>query len=73
MPFVSRTRATLRSAEFGFLGVAVYTRANAAPLGRGQAPLAALARLQAGGRGLLLGAGAALADQLIGARHGGEW
>src|ERR687888_445912 len=26
MPFVSRTRATLRSAEFGFLGVAVYTR-----------------------------------------------
>src|ERR671918_2762302 len=26
MPFVSRTRATLRSAEFGFFGVAVYTR-----------------------------------------------
>src|SRR5918995_4169059 len=26
MPFVSRTRATLRSAEFGFLGVVVYTR-----------------------------------------------
>src|SRR6266581_2926337 len=25
-PFVSRTRATLRSAEFGFLGVVVYTR-----------------------------------------------
>src|SRR4029453_1347605 len=26
MPFVSRTRATLRRAEFGFLGVVVYTR-----------------------------------------------
>src|SRR5579875_1082988 len=26
MPFVSRTRATLRSAEFGFFGVVVYTR-----------------------------------------------
>jgi hypothetical protein len=26
MPFVSRTRATLRSAEFGFFGVDVYTR-----------------------------------------------
>jgi hypothetical protein len=26
MPFVSRTRATFRSAEFGFLGVVVYTR-----------------------------------------------
>src|SRR5918996_5640557 len=25
-PLVSRTRATLRSAEFGFLGVVVYTR-----------------------------------------------
>src|SRR5947209_16738505 len=25
-PLVSRTRATLRSAEFGFLGVLVYTR-----------------------------------------------
>src|SRR2546421_7770594 len=25
-PFVSRTRATLRSAEFGFFGVVVYTR-----------------------------------------------
>jgi hypothetical protein len=24
--FVSRTRATLRSAEFGFFGVVVYTR-----------------------------------------------
>src|SRR4029453_18681328 len=26
MPFVNRTRATLRRAEFGFLGVVVYTR-----------------------------------------------
>ena len=26
IPFVSRTRATFRSAEFGFLGVEVYTR-----------------------------------------------
>src|SRR5579863_580420 len=26
IPFVSRTRATLRSAEFGFFGVVVYTR-----------------------------------------------
>src|SRR5262249_7923384 len=26
MPFVSRTRETLRSAEFGFFGVVVYTR-----------------------------------------------
>src|SRR5450759_459721 len=26
MPLVSRTRATLRKAEFGFLGVVVYTR-----------------------------------------------
>jgi hypothetical protein len=26
MPLVKRTRATLRSAEFGFLGVCVYTR-----------------------------------------------
>ncbi len=26
IPFVRRTRATLRSAEFGFFGVCVYTR-----------------------------------------------
>jgi hypothetical protein len=26
MPLVSRTRATFRRAEFGFLGVVVYTR-----------------------------------------------
>src|SRR5678816_3501477 len=28
MPLVSRTRATLRRAEFGFLGVVVYTRVH---------------------------------------------
>src|SRR3954447_24722090 len=28
MPFVSRTRATFRSAEFGFFGVVVYTRVH---------------------------------------------
>src|ERR1700750_371895 len=28
MPLVARTRATLRSAEFGFLGVVVYTRVH---------------------------------------------
>lgn len=28
MPLVRRTRATLRSAEFGFLGVVVYTRVH---------------------------------------------
>ena len=28
MPLVSRTRATLRSAEFGFFGVWVYTRVH---------------------------------------------
>src|SRR5216684_4027034 len=27
-PFVSRTRATLRNAEFGFFGVVVYTRVH---------------------------------------------
>src|SRR3979490_1641528 len=27
-PFVSRTRATLRKAEFGFFGVVVYTRVH---------------------------------------------
>ena len=35
MPDVSRTRATLRSAEFGFFGVFVYTRVQTpAALGR---------------------------------------
>src|SRR6202012_6082894 len=28
MPLVKRTRATLRSAEFGFLGMVVYTRVH---------------------------------------------
>ena len=28
MPFLSRTRATLRKAEFGFFGVIVYTRVH---------------------------------------------
>ena len=28
MPFVKRTRATLRNAEFGFFGVCVYTRVH---------------------------------------------
>jgi hypothetical protein len=28
MPFVSRTRATFRSAEFGFFGVTVMTRVH---------------------------------------------
>src|SRR3954467_3854701 len=28
MPLVSRTRATFRSAEFGFFGVVVYTRVH---------------------------------------------
>src|SRR3954453_805009 len=28
IPLVSRTRATLRSAEFGFFGVTVYTRVH---------------------------------------------
>src|SRR5918994_5827926 len=28
MPLVNRTRATLRSAEFGFFGVVVYTRVH---------------------------------------------
>ena len=28
IPLVSRTRATLRSAEFGFFGVVVYTRVH---------------------------------------------
>src|SRR5450432_382783 len=45
MPLVSRTRATLRSAEFGFFGVVVYTRVQTprrwgAPLSAGVLPLA---------------------------------
>src|SRR6187455_776103 len=46
MPEVRRTRATLRSAEFGFFGVVVYTRVHTprrcgAPLSAGVAPLRA--------------------------------
>src|SRR5215211_3468770 len=44
-------------------------RADAAPLGSGDALLAALARLEAGGRELLLGRLAALAHELGGRRH----
>src|SRR5688572_6950685 len=45
MPLVSRTRATLRSAEFGFFGVWVNTRVHTprrwgAPLSAGVLPLA---------------------------------
>src|SRR4051812_24998283 len=44
MPLVKRTRATLRSAEFGFFGVFVYTRVHTprrcgAPLSAGVLPL----------------------------------
>jgi hypothetical protein len=47
MPLVSRTRATLRSAEFGFLGVAVQTRVQTprrwgAPFRAGVLPFAGL-------------------------------
>src|SRR5688572_16232545 len=47
MPLVSRTRATLRRAEFGFLGVAVQTRVQTprrwgAPFRAGVLPLAGL-------------------------------
>src|SRR6476661_8964763 len=45
MPLDRRTRATLRRAEFGFLGVVVYTRVHTprrcgAPLSAGVLPLA---------------------------------
>ena len=45
MPLVRRTRATLRSAEFGFFGVVVYTRVHTprrwgAPLRAGVLPFA---------------------------------
>src|SRR6202007_1372444 len=42
MPLVSRTRATFRRAEFGFLGVVVYTRVQT-PRRWGQACKAGLA------------------------------
>src|SRR5215203_2356398 len=47
MPLVRRTRATFRSAEFGFFGVVVYTRVQTprrwgAPFSAGVLPLAGL-------------------------------
>ena len=48
MPLVNRTRATFRSAEFGFLGVVVYTRVHT-PRFCGQACSAGLAVLYRGG------------------------
>jgi hypothetical protein len=47
MPFVRRTRATLRSAEFGFFGVEVYTRVQT-PRFCGQLCSAGLAVFHAG-------------------------
>jgi hypothetical protein len=47
MPLVSRTRATFRSAEFGFLGVEVYTRVQT-PRFWGQLSSAGLDVFQAG-------------------------
>src|SRR5512141_3453450 len=47
MPLVNRTRATLRSAEFGFFGVCVYTRVQT-PRFCGQACRAGLAVLYLG-------------------------
>jgi hypothetical protein len=48
IPLVSRTRATFRSAEFGFLGVEVYTRVQT-PRFWGQLFNAGLEVFQAGG------------------------
>jgi hypothetical protein len=48
IPFVSRTRATFRSAEFGFLGVEVYTRVHT-PRFCGQLSSAGLEVFQRGG------------------------
>src|SRR5580704_11368404 len=48
MPLVSRTRATFRSAEFGFFGVEVYTRVQT-PRFWGQLCRAGLAVFQRGG------------------------
>ena len=61
MPLVSRTRATLRSAEFGFFGVVVYTRVQT-PRFCGHC----LQRRHLVARHLRRGA---LADQLIDRRH----
>ena len=48
IPLVSRTRATFRSAEFGFLGVEVYTRVQT-PRFCGQLFSAGLEVFQRGG------------------------
>src|SRR3954452_7405446 len=48
IPLVSRTRATFRSAEFGFLGVEVYTRVQT-PRFCGQLSSAGLEVFQRGG------------------------
>src|ERR1035437_5536349 len=48
IPLVSRTRATFRSAEFGFLGVDVYTRVQT-PRFCGQLSSAGLEVFQPGG------------------------
>src|ERR1700733_3158954 len=48
IPLVSRTRATFRKAEFGFLGVEVYTRVQT-PRFCGQLSSAGLDVFQAGG------------------------
>ena len=48
IPLVSRTRATFRSAEFGFLGVEVYTRVQT-PRFCGQLCSAGLEVFQRGG------------------------
>src|ERR1041385_8323796 len=48
IPLVSRTRATFRSAEFGFLGVEVYTRVQT-PRFCGQLLSAGLEVFQRGG------------------------
>ena len=61
MPLVSRTRATLRSAEFGFFGVWVYTRVQT-PRFCGQDCSAGTGRLVVRRR-------PALAHQLIKCRH----
>ena len=63
MPFVSRTRATFRSAEFGFFGVIVETRV--------QTPRRCGRALQSAGVFVFSRLGrAALADELVDGRHG---
>ena len=70
MPLVSRTRATLRSAEFGFFGVVVYTRVQT-PRRCGAAirRLRPWPDLRPGVETFFLGCVAALADELVDAWH----